>query len=201
MKSLPSSSAYAGWLAVVRIATGVIWLAHALPKFANSDQFMPPNGLIVTYVTQSLQTTTGPYHDFLANVVQPNLALFAELVRVGELLTGAVLVLGVFTRLGGLVGVLLPLNYLAARGNFAASAVLQSPDVKIALLSAISFVLPTGRALGIDALLARRKRTTPTVRAEFVPEPPPARPPTPPAQATPPTDTTPPPGPSTPENP
>jgi uncharacterized membrane protein YphA (DoxX/SURF4 family) len=196
VKPLPSSSTYAGWLAILRILTGVMWLAHAIPKFAKSDDFMPPNGFIVTYVSQGLQQTTGAYHNFLAGVVQPNLALYAELVRLGELLTGIVLILGVFTRLGGLVGVLLPLNYLAARGNLVTSAALQSLDFSMIVLSALNFVLPTGRVLGIDALLARPRRTVPIVRAEFVPEPqPPARP------TTPPTDTTSPPGPSTPENP
>jgi thiosulfate dehydrogenase (quinone) large subunit len=195
MKPLPSSSAYAGWLAVARILTGVMWLAHAIPKFSKSDEFMPPNGFMVMYVTQGLQHTTGAYHNFLANVVQPNLPIYAELVRLGELLTGIVLVLGVFTRLGGLIGMVLPLNYLAARGNILTSAALQSLDFSMFVLSAISFVLPTGRGFGIDALLARRKRPAPTVRAEFVPEPPPpAAEPTPPPGATSP-------GPTTPNNP
>jgi uncharacterized membrane protein YphA (DoxX/SURF4 family) len=195
MKPLPSSSAYARWLAVVRFLTGAMWLAHAVPKFLKSDEFMPPSGFIVTYVSQGLQHTTGGYHNFLANVVQPNLPIYAELVRLGELLTGIVLVLGFFTRLGGLVGMLLPLNYLAARGSILSSAALQSLDFSMFVLSAISFVLPTGRVLGIDALLARRKRAAPTVRAEFVPEP--ASPPS----ASMPSSGGPPDGPSSPANP
>jgi uncharacterized membrane protein YphA (DoxX/SURF4 family) len=194
MKPLPSSSTYAGWLGVARILTGAMWLAHAIPKFSKSDEFMPPNGFMVMYVARGLQNTTGAYHNFLATVVQPNLPLYAELVRLGELLTGLALLFGVFTRLGGLVGMLLPLNYLAARGNILTSAALQSLDFSMFVLSAVSFVLPTGRALGVDALLAGRKRAAPTVRAEFVPEP------GPPPQAPPP-QATPSPGPSTPENP
>ena len=178
MKPLPSSSTYAGWLAILRIVTGVIWLSHAVPKFAHSDTFMPPNGFIAAYVSQGLQKTTGPYHDFLANVVQPNLSIFAELVRLGELLTGVALVLGLFTRLGGLVGIVLTLDYLAARGALVSTATLQSLDFGLLVLSATALVLPTGRALGIDALLARSRRPPPvqTVRAEFVPEPSPPPP-------------------------
>jgi len=183
MKPLPSSSTYAGWLGIVRILTGAMWLSHAVPKFVNSQDFMPPNGLMATYVAQGLQRTTGIYHTFLANVVSPNLALFAELVRLGEMFAGVALLLGVFTRLGGLVGMILTLDYLAARGNMLSSAALQSLDCSLCVLSAVSLVLPTGRALGIDALLARRKAATPTVRAEFVPEPPPTAPP--PAPSTP----------------
>lgn len=181
MKSLPSSSTYAVWLGVFRIATGVLWVAHALPKFTHSETFMPPTGFVTNYIQNGLPATTGFYHDFLANIVQPNLMLFAELVRFGELLTGIALVIGSWTRLGGLVGIFLPLNYLAARGHLLSNATLQSVDFTLLVLSAISLVLPTGRALGIDALLARRtRRATSSVRAEFVPEPPLDKPTAPP---------------------
>jgi thiosulfate dehydrogenase (quinone) large subunit len=175
MKPLPSSGRYAGWLALVRILTGVAWLSHGIPKFVQSAQFMPPNGFFADFVTRGVQATTGPYHTFLATSVQPYMPLFAELVRLGEVLVGISLVLGAFTRLGGLVGVLLPLNYLAARGHMFSSATLQSVDFATGLLSLISLVLPTGRFLGVDALFTRSRRPPP-VRAEFVPEPPLDRP-------------------------
>jgi len=177
MKPLPSSGTYAGWLAIVRILTGVAWLSHAIPKFTDPDKFMPPNGFMAQYVTQGLQNTSGFYHSFLVNTVQPNLQIFAELDRLGELLVGVALVLGLFSRFAGLVGIFLPLNYLAARGDLLSSGVFATGDVAIALLSAISLFLPTGSRLGIDALIGRRKSTVPTVRAEFVPEPPMAPPP------------------------
>jgi uncharacterized membrane protein YphA (DoxX/SURF4 family) len=180
MKSLPSSSTYAWWLALARIVTGAMWISHALPKFTKSAGFMPPNGFIVTYIANGLSSSTGAYHAFLLNVVQPNIGLFAELVRLGELLTGFALLFGFLTRLGGLTGMVLTLNYLAARGAFASSGVLQTPDFDLCVLSAINLVLPTGRVLGVDALLGRRARYVPeTVRAEFVPEPPPSPPPEP----------------------
>ncbi|MGC1380555.1 MAG: DoxX family membrane protein, partial [Candidatus Baltobacteraceae bacterium] len=147
--TLPSSRTYATWLAIVRILTGAIWLLHGVPKFLKSDAFMPPKGVIVTYVQNGLAKTTGPYHDFLANVVQPHIGLFAELVRLGEVCIGFSLFFGVFTRLGGLLGVLQPLNYIAARGDLASlSHGWSSLDGALILLSAISFVLPTGRVLG-----------------------------------------------------
>jgi uncharacterized membrane protein YphA (DoxX/SURF4 family) len=181
VKPLPSSSTYARWLALVRILTGIMWIAHAVPKFLKSDRFLPPNGAVSSFMSQAMQHTSGPYHAFLAATVAPNIFLFAELVRLGELLTGIALVLGLFTRLGGLVGMFLTANYIAARGMVFSSATLQSLDFTLLVLSAISLVLPTGRAFGIDALRARPRRAVPLVRAEFVPEPPPP----PPAASTP----------------
>ncbi len=173
MKPLPSSTTYARWLAIVRILTGLMWLSHGIPKFMQSAQFMPPSGFASDFVTRGVQSTTGVYHTFLANVVQPNLPLFAELVRLGEVLVGVSLVLGALTRLGGLAGIVLTLNYIAARGHMFSSATVQSLDFAIMVLSLICVVLPTGRALGVDALFTRARRPpATTVRAEFVPEPP-----------------------------
>lgn len=168
--NLPSPRVYAGWLAIVRILTGAIWLIHGVPKFLHSDVFMPPNGFIVTYVTQGLAKTTGPYHDFLANVVQPNIGIFAELVRLGEVLVGISLFLGLLTRLGGFFGILLPLNYIAARGGLSGVSEWSSIDACMMLLSAINLVLPTGRFFGVDRLFTRRYDAEPPLVAEFVQE-------------------------------
>jgi len=170
--TLPSSRVYAVVLAFVRIVTGAMWLVHGVPKFTRSDAFMPPNGVFASYLQNGLAKAGGPYHAFLAGVVAPNANLFAELVRLGEVLTGMVLVLGLFTRLGGLVGVLLPLNYMAARGALESASGWGTVDASLALLSAISLLLPTGRVLGLDGLFRRRAPRPVPVVAEFVPEPP-----------------------------
>jgi thiosulfate dehydrogenase [quinone] large subunit len=171
---LPSSMTYARWLAVLRVLTGGIWLIHAIPKFTQSDEFMPPNGFIVLYVTKGLQTTGpgGPYHWFLANVVQPNLPIFAEMVRLGELMVGVSLVLGVLTRLGGLGGVALTLNYMAARGGLLSFDAWASLDAALLIMSLTNLVLPTGRVWGIDTFFGKRVEEQATVRAVFVDEPP-----------------------------
>lgn len=177
---LPSSRTYGGWVALVRILTGAIWLIHALPKFMHGDTFVPPNGFFATYVQEGIAKTAGPYHDFLVNVVQPNAIVFADLVRVGELLVGVSLILGLFTRLGGFFGIVLPLDYMAARGALSTVSGWGSADATLALLSAISFVLPTGRVAGIDALMMRRAPRRRAIVPEVVPEPPLDRPSAPP---------------------
>jgi thiosulfate dehydrogenase (quinone) large subunit len=180
---LPSSRTYAFWLALVRIVTGAIWVAHGVSKFTNAAAFMPPNGVMAGFLQKALTTSTGGYHNFLMSTVIPNINLFAELVRLGEVLVGASLILGAATRLGGLVGVVLTLNYMLAKGDVLTSATLQGLDVAMLVLSAINLVLPTGRSLGVDALFIRSRRPPPPqpVRAEFVPEPPLDRPTAPPS--------------------
>lgn len=168
--NLPSSRVYGGWLALVRLLTGCIWLIHALPKFINSAAFLPPSGAFSQYLQHGIDKAGGPYHDFLVNVVQPNALTFADLVRFGELLVGVSLFLGLFSRLGGLFGIILPLNYIAARGGLATLSAWSSIDACLMLLSAISFVLPTGRVAGVDALASRRAVRRMAVIPEVVPE-------------------------------
>jgi thiosulfate dehydrogenase (quinone) large subunit len=168
--NLPTSRTYAGWLALVRVLTGVIWLLHAIPKFVNDAAFLPPSGFFGTYLQRGISTTVGPYHDFLANVVQPNAAVFAELVRFGELLVGVSLVLGLFSRVGGFFGIVLTLDYMAGRGAIGTVNGWGSLDAALALLSAVSLVLPTGLIAGFDGLRAPRVRRRATVVAEVVPE-------------------------------
>ena len=159
-------------LALLRIYTGVFWLVHGVPKFLNSDAFMPPNGFMPQLVAKAASTNAGWYHDFLVNVVIPHIALFAELTRLGEVLVGFSLLFGLFTRFGGLVGTLLALNYLTANTALASYSALGTLDAAAAVLSFTHVVLPSGRTLGVDALFTRRARVRETrVTPEFVDEP------------------------------
>ncbi|MHB8177395.1 MAG: TQO small subunit DoxD [Vulcanimicrobiaceae bacterium] len=175
---LPSNRWYAFWLALVRIYAGLFWLSHGVPKFLDSAAFMPPNGYLPQFIAHAQTHTSGWYHGFLVGVVAPNIGIFAELVRLGEVLVGCSLLFGLFTRLGGAFGVLLALNELAAKGGLTSFGVLGGMGVVALVLSAINVVLPTGRMLGIDALLghpgvtaAARIAQPPHVDAELVEEP------------------------------
>jgi thiosulfate dehydrogenase [quinone] large subunit len=168
--NLPSQRTYAGWLALVRFLTGCIWIIHAVPKFIRPAAFLPPNGAFGQHLSQGLSKAGAPYHDFLLNVVQPNAVLFADLVRFGELLVGISLAIGLLTRLGGLFGIVLTLNYIAVRGGLTSFTNWSSIDGCLMLLSAISLVLPTGRFLGLDAFWARRAPRRTVVVPEVVPE-------------------------------
>ncbi len=165
---------YAGWFTLLRIYAGAFWLSHGIPKFLYSAKFMPPDGFMPKLVMQAANSQTGPYHDFLTSVVIPNMALFAELVRLGEVLTGCALLLGIFTRFGGLVGCFLALNYGLADGSFNDWTGIGSSDAVAFVLSFLMLAVPAGRVVGVDAMLGRPARTpaTPRVVPEFVDEPP-----------------------------
>ena len=158
---LPPASRYASVLAALRIFTGLAWLSHGIAKVTN-PQFAAPGGMFEGIVKDMSSGTSGPYHDFLTSTVLTHPALFSMLVAWGETLTGVALVLGLLTRLGGLVGVFLALNYWAAKGDFAHVNSIGGLDLATAALSLVNLILPTGLFAGIDGLIAARKRAPAT---------------------------------------
>jgi uncharacterized membrane protein YphA (DoxX/SURF4 family) len=160
---LPSNRTYGFWLAILRIGVGGFWIARGVLKFTQSDKFMPPNGFMPKMIADNLAASSGPYHDFLLNVVTPNIEIFAEVVRVGEVLVGISLVLGFLTRLGGFGGMFLTLNYMLAKAALGSVDGWTGLDGAAFALSAINFVLPTGRVMGFDWFLSRPRapQTTP----------------------------------------
>ena len=150
---MPSHWTYAGWFTVLRVYAGLFWLAHGVPKFLNSAMFI--------------------YHQFLSSVVIPNIGVFGELVRLGEVLVGCSLLLGIWTRFGGLVGCFLALNYMAIQGEYASWTTIGSLDAAAFMLSFMMLAVPAGRVAGVDALLWRGpRRSEPVVVPEVVDEPP-----------------------------
>lgn len=172
---------YATWFTILRIYTGLFWLVHGVPKFLDSAKFMPPDGFMPKAVQGAVAAQTGPYHDFLVSVVIPNINIFAELVRLGEVLTGLALFFGIFTRFGGLVGCFLALNYMGLQGEFAHFSTIGTLDGAAFVLSFLMLAVPAGRVVGVDALMTRRRVVAtpagPRVTPEFVDEPPVAPPP------------------------
>lgn len=169
---LPSSRTYGWWLALLRVYAGLFWLSHGILKFTQSRRFLPPAGYMEGFLQHAAANTGGFYHTFLVDVVIPHPGAFAELARLGEVLAGCSLLLGLWTRLGGVVGAFLALNYLLAKGGAASFDAVGSIEAAAFALSFVHVLLPTGRILGIDALLGRRRTVQPPIAAEFVEEPP-----------------------------
>jgi len=99
------------------------------------------------------------YKTFLTDFVVPNRELFGNLVMWGEILVGFCLVVGLLTRYSAIIGLFMLANYYfgpgMARGAATPSVVAQQFTF---MASMIVFILSSpGRAMGLDALLFRRK--------------------------------------------
>ncbi len=139
-----------GALVILRLYVGVVFLVAALPKVQRD--FAPD---LLGFLEQgALQRGHPFYQRFVHDIVLPNVSVFSELVRWGELLVGATLIVGLVTRFSAAVVLVLALNYMFAKGAW-----FWTPSSNDAAFFAISLALligAAGRTLGLDALLARR---------------------------------------------
>jgi uncharacterized membrane protein YphA (DoxX/SURF4 family) len=153
---MATAKQYGTWLAVFRILVGATWLIHGYGKITDA-QFALPNGTCYQIVSGMIGNNQSILHDYVTNIVLPNITIFAHLDAWGEFLTGVSLVLGLLTRVGGLVGLLLPLQYFLMKGAYAHLDGYSGLDFLTMLASGLNLVLPTGAVFGFDALFGRRK--------------------------------------------
>jgi thiosulfate dehydrogenase (quinone) large subunit len=137
-------------LTLLRTYLGAIFLIAALPKLR--EDFTPR---LIGFLEQvALQKGHAFYQEFVREVVLPHAAVFAALVTWGELLVGALLLLGLATRLAAVIALILTVNYMFAKGAWFWSP--SSNDAAFAAISVALLVGAAGRTLGLDTLLARR---------------------------------------------
>ncbi len=150
------------WFGVLRIYTGVFWLSHALQKMIGPD-FGSPAGNIARIVSTSISSSTGAYHTFLAETVQPHLVLFATIFTYLELVIGCALILGFATRFGAAGGLCLAALYWFMSGQFASIGGYATDNAAAVILCLSCLILPVGMPMGLDGLRHRRRNLAPTL--------------------------------------
>jgi uncharacterized membrane protein YphA (DoxX/SURF4 family) len=146
-------SAYHISIALLRVIIGTMWWVQSLWK-------VPPHydwGLIhwmqemVDHASTELQSV------LVRDFVLPNIAIFGPLVYAVEVAIGVSLIVGLWTRLGALLGALMAINFWLG--------LYDAPDewawnYMFLIVVQVLFVIdPPGRSLGFDALAWRRKES------------------------------------------
>ena len=143
-------------LGLVRIAIGYLWFTQARWK-------MPPDfgcgpertGGLCDWVGREVESPRFVwYRRFLVGFVQPNLDTLGWFVYLGELVTAILLIAGLLTRLGGILGFVQGLNLLI--GLWAVPHEWFWTYAMLALINLTLALTAAGRWLGADALLHRR---------------------------------------------
>ena len=100
----------------IRIVLGIFWLLQLTWKPPPS--FGCPDAGLCLWLNLEAQHPLIPlYADFVRSVVLPNVYLFGWITTLVEVAIGLSLLLGLFTRLGALVGVLWTMNLLIGLAN------------------------------------------------------------------------------------
>jgi hypothetical protein len=150
---------------ISRLVIGLLWFTQLLWKmppsfgcpadFAVSTSFTARTsglcdwvGLMTIYSKIPLQAS------LVKNIVVPNISWMGWFIWLMEAFVAVSLILGVFTRLGGLLGLLQALNLFFGL-SFAPGEWYWTYGM-LATLGLIFMSIPTGRLLGIDAWLRPR---------------------------------------------
>jgi thiosulfate dehydrogenase [quinone] large subunit len=139
------------YLVPLRLFTGWVFVISALSKIHAGWLRRPA----LQRVIEGWLRDDHPYRFYAAILRWPVLAhpgLFTWLVIVGELVVGAALLAGLFTRPICVLGILITLNYLLGRGDNAGA---NPTSPFIAILVTLLLTHP-GRVLGLDAALEGR---------------------------------------------
>src|SRR5215208_7917997 len=137
-------------LVLLRVYLGTVFLVAAVPKLGGD--FTPQ--LIGFIENVGLKRAHPFYRAFLETVVLPNAHLFSLMIPWGELLVGALLILGLLTRLSAAGALLIGANYMLAKGAWPWTP--SSNDAAFAVIASALLIGAAGRTLGVDGLLARR---------------------------------------------
>ena len=151
---------------LLRVIVGTMWWQQSLWK-------VPPHydwGLIhwmeemVEHASIELQS------DLVRDLVLPNIAVFGPLVYAIEVGIAVSLILGLLTRVGALLGALMAINLWL--GLYNAPSEWPWTYMFLVVIQLIYLIDPPGRSLGVDALLWRRRGTSPegATLLSFVPE-------------------------------
>ncbi len=137
------------WL--LRVLVGAMWWQQSLWK-------VPPNyGGLMHWMQEMVDhASTQLQSNLVRDVVLPNITVFGPLVYAVEVFIGASLILGLVTRLGAALGVLMAINLWL--GLYSAPGEWPWTYVFLIVIQLLFVLDPPGRCLGADALIERSSR-------------------------------------------
>ena len=147
-------------MVLVRVLIGAVWLNGGLEKLLNPSF---PGQFAASLEAGGFVSQAPPFfQDFMRGYVVPNAELFAQFMRLGELMLGIALILGLLTKLAAIGSVALSAVILFSQGGVGLGTGLGAPEfltinLLVALFSVAILFSPGAKALSLDSLLAGRR--------------------------------------------
>lgn len=144
-------SARHGAIWLLRLIVGVMWWQQSLWK-------IPPNydGLIYWMKQMVAHAAIPLQSQAVEAIVLPHITLFAPVVYLAEVAIGVSLMLGLFSRLGAVLGLLMGLNLWL--GLYSAPGEWPWTYFFLIVIQLMFVIDPPGRSLGADMLGGKRSR-------------------------------------------
>ncbi len=142
---------YHVWIWLARTLIGAMWWQQVIWK-------VPPNyGGLRFWTSEMVKfASTDLQRAFVSNVVLAHFSFFAPQVFLVEALISVTLLLGVWSRLGSLLGAAMAINL--SQGLYRSPGEWPWQYVFLIVVMLQFFLLPPGRSLGLDTLLNQHDR-------------------------------------------
>jgi uncharacterized membrane protein YphA (DoxX/SURF4 family) len=150
------------WMWLARVLIGGLWWQQTLWKLPPTYTDSPDgvSGGLHYWVGEMVQHSAFGVQSWLVEkVIQPHFYVFAPQVYMTEVIIAVSLLLGVFTRLGGVLGVLMAMNLWL--GLYRAPYEWPWAYFFLMMLQTTFVILHAGRSLGFDTILAHREQAQP----------------------------------------
>jgi uncharacterized membrane protein YphA (DoxX/SURF4 family) len=147
------------WMWLLRLFIGGMWWQQTLWKLPPTYTDNPDgvSGGLHYWIGEMIQHAAFSSHSWLVqNLIQPNFYVFAPQVYMTEVIIAISLMLGLFTRVGGILGALMAINLWL--GLYRANYEWPWAYFFLILLQITLAVYAAGRSLGLDAMLQRLTR-------------------------------------------
>jgi thiosulfate dehydrogenase (quinone) large subunit len=144
----------------VRVLIGAVWLNGGLEKMLNPGF---PGQFAASLQAGGFVSQAPPFFQgFMNGYVVPNAELFAQFMRLGELMLGIALIFGVLTNLAAIGSVGLSAVILLSQGGVGLGTGLGAPEfltinVLVALFSVVIVLSPGAKAISLDSRLVQRR--------------------------------------------
>ncbi len=137
---------------ILRFFTGTMWWQQSLWKIP------PQEGGLIYWMKQEVAHAAVPLQSLLIkDFVLPNIGFFGPVVYGFEVAIGVSLMLGVFSRFGALLGILMGVNLWL--GEYSTPGEWPWTYFFLLIIMALFWLDPPGRVLGADALNANPSRS------------------------------------------
>ena len=145
------------WIWVARLIMGAMWWQQTLwkmPPYYTDNPGVEDSGLRHWIAEMVNNAAFGLQSAFVQKIVQPHFQFFAPQVYATEVFIAISLMLGLFGRLGGLLGTLMAINLWL--GLYRASYEWPWTYFFMVLLMGTFTIFQAGRSLGLDAIVVRQ---------------------------------------------
>jgi len=148
------------WNWLSRLFIGALWWQQSLWKLPPTYTDQPDGsgglrywmGELVKYASFNIQA------DFVKHIALPHFSLFAPQVYAGEVLVAVLLMLGLFSRVGGFIGALMAINLWL--GLYRSPSEWPWTYFFLVVIQIMFVAYRPGRSLGLDALMRHHGEST-----------------------------------------